>query len=179
MLVTICGTNREGANSRIVHKTLIEYLNSKHSEKQVQHLDLMDIEFTLGPEQYEEENQSPALSKIQDEYLVDAEKFVFVVPEYNGGFAGIFKLFIDAVSIRKYKPTFKGKKVLLIGVAEGRAGNLRGLDQLTGILMHIGVIVYPKKLPISRVHHLIENGKLNDKGTVQVIHELIDDFLLF
>jgi NAD(P)H-dependent FMN reductase len=47
---------------------------------------------------------------------------------------GSLKLFIDACSVREYKQNFKGKKAALVGIASGRAGNLRGMDHLTGVM---------------------------------------------
>jgi NAD(P)H-dependent FMN reductase len=112
--------------------------------------------------------------------MVPANKFIFVIPEYNGGFPGIVKLFIDACSIRAYKPTFKNKKAALVGVATGRAGNLRGLDHMTGVLNHVGTIVMPKQLPISSIENLVNgNGEITDPNTIKVIEEYVDNFLAF
>ncbi|MEQ9230778.1 MAG: NAD(P)H-dependent oxidoreductase, partial [Cyclobacteriaceae bacterium] len=48
--------------------------------------------------------------------MLDAEKYVFFVPEYNGSFPGILKTFIDGL---KYPQTFKGKKCALVGISSG------------------------------------------------------------
>ncbi|MDX1685252.1 MAG: NAD(P)H-dependent oxidoreductase [Saprospiraceae bacterium] len=179
MTSLICATNRRNARSRVVFEKVKELFRKNTSDEAHHLIDLIEIDFTLGPDQYKASGQSPALSTIQDEALIPSDRFIFVIPEYNGGFAGMAKVFIDAVSIRKYKETFKGKKALLIGVAEGRAGNLRGLDHISQILMHIGVHVYPKKLPISRAHKLMENRELTDESTIKALDQLISDFLLF
>lgn len=178
MTTIICATNRKNARSRIVHARVVELFKKAHPEEELHTVDLMDVDFTLKSDQYKSSGQSEALSKIQDNMLIPSDRFIFVIPEYNGGFAGISKYFIDAVSIRKYKETFKGKRALLIGCAEGRAGNLRGLDHFSQILMHIGVFVYPKKLPISKVDTLIENGELTDEKTIEALDQLTRDFLL-
>lgn len=178
MTTIICATNRDDARSRVVYEKVIE-LFSGLTESVFHQVDLRLVDFTLNSDQYESENQSETLSKIQDDYLIPSEKFIFIIPEYNGSFAGIVKYFIDALSIRKYKPTFKGKKALLIGVADGRAGNLRGLDQFSQILMHIGTVVYPNKLPLSRINTLIEEDQLTDEGTLKVLESIMKDFIVF
>ena len=179
MTTIICATNRKKARSRIVHKKLVELYQSAQPGEEVHTLDLLDVNFTLHSEQYKSSRQSEELGELQDQVLIPSDRLIFVIPEYNGSFAGIAKYFLDAISIRKYKETFKGKKALLVGCAEGRAGNLRGLDQFSQILMHMGVYVYPKKLPISKVDKLIEGGELTDEKTIQALDDRVRDFLLF
>jgi chromate reductase, NAD(P)H dehydrogenase (quinone) len=105
---------------------------------------------------------------------------VYIVPEYNGGFPGVLKLFLDACSVREYKKTFKGKKAALVGIATGRAGNLRGLEHLTGILNHVGTVVLPNRLPISSIEKLMDDdGIIRDPATLKVIEKQMDEFLLF
>ncbi len=112
--------------------------------------------------------RSSAFQQILDEYIAPAQKFVMVVPEYNGSFPGIYKLFIDAI-----KPElFRGKKVAMVGVSSGRAGNLRGMDHLTGVFHYLGMFIWPNKLPVSRVLTLFDNnGNLNDEYTIKVLEK--------
>lgn len=105
-------------------------------------------------------------------YIEVADKFIFVIPEYNGGFPGILKVFIDGIEPK----FFRGKKAALIGVAAGHAGNLRGLDHFTGILNYLGVSVMPKKLTIPRINALVEDGSVVDSRTIESIEKLVNDF---
>ena len=71
----------------------------------------------------------------------------------------------------------RGKKVALAGVASGRAGNLRGMDHLTGILNYLGMHVHPNKLPISSVLTLMNSeGELVEENTLKVIEKQLVDF---
>lgn len=110
---------------------------------------------------------SPA-EEIAREFLLPAEKWVFVVPEYNGSFPGVLKAFIDGM-----KPEwFSGKKAALVGIATGRAGNLRGMDHLTDVLMHLGVNVMHNRLPVSTFNALLdENRKIKDANTWKAIEK--------
>lgn len=75
---------------------------------------------------------------------------------------------------------FYGKKALLTGVADGRAGNLRGMEHFTGILNHMKVIVHPDKLPISVLKKLVnKDGDLIDEETKKVIKKQLEEFLQF
>src|SRR5215203_3917284 len=75
--------------------------------------------------------RSSDLEEMEDQFFIPSEKFAFIIPEYNGSVPGILKLMIDNSDIKK---CWWYKKAMLVGVADGRAGNLRGLDHMTNIL---------------------------------------------
>ena len=78
------------------------------------------------------------------------------------------------------KNCFHNKKASLTGVAEGRAGNLRGIEHLTNIFNHMKMNVLHFKIPISQVHLMLdENGKLSNPEIVRLIDMQIDLLLDF
>jgi len=178
MITVISGTNREDSKTSIVSNALLDLL--KDLEQEAHFVDLAQVSIDIKQEHlYDEEKLSEALIKIQDNSIIPAEKVIYVAPEYNGSYAGFLKYFIDVISVRKYKETFNNKKCLLIGVSSGRAGNLRGLDHLTGSLNHVGSIVMPGCLPISQIgSHLTDAGALNDE-TINLLKEKLDQFIIF
>jgi chromate reductase len=180
MITVISGTNRRNSECSQFACTYADIL-SRLSESPVKVLALEKIDYDwIHPEMYEGVGQAPSLARIQDEYILPARKLVFVTPEYNGSFPGVVKLFIDACSVRHYSRNFKGKKVALLGVASGRAGNLRGMDHLTGILNYLGAIVMPDKLPISRIGELLDaEGQLNDELTLATMRLHAEEFVHF
>lgn len=181
MYLVINGTNRHSSLSKPVSAFVFEYLKSKFSD-QVKFLDLCEIRMNAfeSESMYNKEKVSEVILDIRNSLLVPASKMIFVSPEYNGSFPGILKLFLDAASIKDAKEAFFHKKACLIGIASGRAGNLRGMDHLTGVLMYMNMIVYPNRLPISRIETLIDNDrKLNDENTVTIISNLLDEFIQF
>ena len=126
------------------------------------------------------DNQDPRLAAIQDRYVLQADAFFVVAPEYNGSFPGILKTFIDACSIREGKRSFSGKKVALLGVASGRAGNLRGMDHLTGVFHHMDSHVMPKAQPVGEADKVLDaNGTVVDPMTLQMLDEYVEKFLEF
>ena len=179
MITVINGTNRKGNITQVFAKAVVEILKSK-SDETVNYLNLEDLPTeTLNVSMYDEAIQSPQIVKIQDEIFVPSNKIIFVMPEYNGSFPGILKLFIDTLSVRNYVDTFKDKKVGFIGTAAGRAGNLRGIDHLIGVCQHVGMTAYPKNLPISSINGVLnENSEINE-GTLGVMGRFVDGFLAF
>ncbi|MCX8113349.1 MAG: NAD(P)H-dependent oxidoreductase [Bacteroidia bacterium] len=81
------------------------------------------------------------------ETLNACSTWVWVVPEYNGSFPGIVKVFIDALP----RETLQGRLAGLVGVSDGRFGNLRGLEHLTGILNYCGMTVVPFKAHLMHI----------------------------
>jgi len=122
--------------------------------------------------------KNPDFSKVENELLMPADKFIFVVPEYNGSFPGVLKAMFDISDVKK---TWNGKKALLTGVSTGRAGNLRGMEHLTGILHFMRVVVHPNKLPISVIDKLFDESstKIFDKATLTAIKIQLEEFLIF
>ena len=113
-------------------------------------LDLLKVDASWIQESHFGDNV-PEFEQVVKRFIHSVQKLVFIVPEYNGGFPGYLKYFIDACN----HGDWKDKKVALIGLATGRGGNLRGVDHLTGILHYLGSEVYSKKVYLSQVNQLM------------------------
>ncbi len=180
MITIISGTDR---------KDNLTYFLSKHYQKRIQEktdqfvslFSLEDLPNDLyGSTMYKKDTISTEFQKIEDELLIPTEKFLFVIPEYNGSYPGILKLFIDAASIRSKMSIFKGKKAALVGVATGRAGNIRGLEHFTSVMMFMGVSVLPNLLPISAFNKILDTDKnISDEAALKAIDAQIDEFMKF
>jgi NAD(P)H-dependent FMN reductase len=180
MITVISATNRKDSEAHDFAKFYAQTLR-KRTDEEVKVLALEEIPHDwFHPGMYAENGQSPSLARLQDEFMLPAGKFVFVIPEYNGSFPGVLKLFLDGCSVRKYHETFKGKKAALLGVASGRAGNLRGMDHLTGILHFLGRVVLPNKLPVSLIRKLTDaDGNITDSYTREVIEKQAEELIQF
>ncbi len=180
MITIIQGTNRPDSNTEYISRHIQDLLGVLYHGKvgYVSMRDVPDEILTCDP--YDELTVPIQLKLIQDQFLVPAQKFIWISPEYNGSFPGILKLFIDALSVRQYEGTFPGKKSALIGVTTGRSGNIRGLDHLAGVLMHMRSIVYPWLLPISRVGELVDtDGRIIHDPTMKSLDQHVRGFLDF
>jgi NAD(P)H-dependent FMN reductase len=121
--------------------------------------------------------RNPVYEEIERELLIPTQRFIFISPEYNGSIPGVLKAMFDISDIDR---AWRGKKALLTGVSSGRAGNLRGMEHLTGILNYMKVTVHHNKLPISVVHTLLNaNGVIEDLKTLDSINIQLDEFLEF
>lgn len=179
MITIISGTNRKDSKTAIVAKHYADSIDPKTT--QTVHLILLDeIQGELlHADMYNPEAMTDKLKELQDNTILPADKFIFILPEYNGSYPGIVKLFLDAISVRNYKGNFVGKKALLVGVASGRAGCLRGMDHLNGTLNHVGVTVHPNKLPLSSIESLLDENQQFKEDAATVINKQIEAFLEF
>jgi len=175
--IIISSTNRKNAQTYRVASEVANLLASMGIAHRIYSLEEIDPKW-LTQSMYDKDFRLEAVDEIQSQLFIPAQKWIFVVPEYNGSFPGMLKVFLDILSVKWQKETFFMKKALLIGVASGRAGNLRGLDQLTGILHYLKMIVFPIKQPISRVNTLTSevNVQQLDDETRQVLSQLLINF---
>ena len=110
------------------------------------------------------------------DYISPNRKFIFVVPEYNGSFPGILKTFLDSMHPREWE----NKYACLVGVSDGRAGNLRGLEHLTGIFHYLKMHVYHNKLPISLVNKIVDaEGNFTSEEQLRVCKAQVEGFLKY
>ena len=166
MYTIISGTNRP--NSKTLHIAKLYQLLLTQRGLDARLLSLEGLNVLV---------RNPVFEEIERELLIPTLRFIFVSPEYNGSIPGVLKCMFDISDIER---AWQGKKALLTGVSSGRAGNLRGMEHLTGILNYMKVTVHHNKLPISSVHTLLNaDGEVEDLRTVDVINLQLDEFLEF
>ena len=168
MWTIISGTNRKGSNTLKVAQTYHQLAVELNVDTRLISLEDLPNDF-INVEMYKK--RSPHLEQFAEENLYPASKFTFITPEYNGTFPGIFKLMMDAVDVDR---AFKHKHVCLVGTSTGRAGNLRGMDDLTNACMYLKMHVFHQRIPISSVRELIdEHGQIKDPYTRKIMQEQI------
>lgn len=166
MYTIISGTNRLNSHSEKVAFAYQKILKGKNIEAVIFSLKNTDVL-----------RKSAAFLEIENKYLIPAEKFIFIIPEYNGSYPGVLKAMIDITDVRK---AWWWKKALLTGVSTGRAGNLRGMDHLTASLQHMNMYVHPNKLPISSIDKVMdEDGVIHNENTLSAINKQLDEFISF
>lgn len=173
MITVICTTNRSDSNSR----KAAELYTNKLAEmgENVQLLDMKDVNADWVVKSNYGDNY-PEFESVVSTYIRSAEKIILIVPEYNGGFPGYFKFFLDACDQHE----FKDKKIAMMGLAAGRSGNIRGLDHLTGIFHYLGSEVYSKKVYLSMVNHsLSASGDLKNEVLENEIAAQLKGFVSF
>jgi chromate reductase, NAD(P)H dehydrogenase (quinone) len=166
MITIISGTNRPNANTLALsyyYKTLLESLNQ---QAQVIDLALLPSDFLVSG-LYANRGKNEIFNNMVS-LMKPSEKMVFVVPEYNGSFPGVLKLFIDGLDFRN---EFKNKKAALLGISQGNMGGALALSHLTDILNYMGMYVIPLKLRIPVINSVFSAGAIQNEATAKLISE--------
>lgn len=174
MITIVSGTNRPHAKTRQVADYYYTLLTNLQAECQI--LDLADLPtdfvFSALYANAGKNAQFNALRSLMD----NSEKFVFIIPEYNNSFPGVFKAFIDGLS---YPNSFIHKKCALVGISDGVQGNALGLSHLTDVLNYLGVHVLAQKVRIPFMHRNFSKGKITDPLISQLMEEQVQLLLKF
>jgi NAD(P)H-dependent FMN reductase len=165
MYTVVSGTNRPGSHTLKVASYYYQWLEDHKIPASLLSLEGLNVLV-----------RNSDFIEIEKKQLIPAEKFIFVCPEYNGSIPGVLKAMFDISDIKKDWP---GKKALLTGVSTGRAGNLRGMDDLTGVLHYLRVVVHPNKLPISQIDKLLNGSNSLDATTLSLIDQQLQEFVAF
>lgn len=173
MITIIAGTNRPGSNTLKVAQYLLEQYTQ--SDIQARILDLGKLPADcFAPAAYAEkpEGFQPFASAV-----LESSGLHIVTPEYNGGFPGVLKYFIDLLP---FPESFEGRPVAFTGVAAGQFGALRPVEQLQQIFAYRNAYLYPNRVFLMGVFNLIDDaGKLSDEKTLERLNSQVSGFATF
>jgi chromate reductase, NAD(P)H dehydrogenase (quinone) len=166
MITIIAGTNRADSMTLKVANIYNRILLTLTDEVQL-----------LSLENREVWQRAEDMRSLESQFLIPAQKFLFIMPEYNASFPGILKVMMDNSDVKK---CWWYKKAALVGLSDGRAGNVRGTEHMTAILNYMKVNVLHHKLLISRVNEEIDsNSNVIKPETALLINKQIEEFLSF
>ena len=167
MLTIISGTHRPNSYSLKTAEAYSHLLDSRGIDNQI--LDLQELPREFIWEMFSE--RSIEWKELIEKYIVSADKIILISPEYNGSYPGIVKVFFDAMD----PSLMKGKWLALTGIASGRFGNQRGLDDLTMVLHHVKAHVIAQKVLIPAVYeHFDKDGSFVDAKLIERVEDQLD-----
>jgi chromate reductase len=150
VITIVISTNREDSATAKVAHYIYEMLIEQKMNAQVLDLGQLPIDF-FQPTMYAK--RSEQFLQIFNEFIVNAQHLLFVIPEYNGSYPGVLKLFLDASPVRE----FKDKSASIVGLSDGQAGNMRGQDHLTGVLHYLKMHVHYHKPKLSGISKALDS----------------------
>ena len=93
MITIISATNRPNSSTLKVAKNYAQLMEKQGVESKILSLESLPVDF-IFTDMYGKRSEN--FQQLLDKYIIPAQKFVIIVPEYNGSYAGILKTFIDA-----------------------------------------------------------------------------------
>jgi NAD(P)H-dependent FMN reductase len=173
MILLIAGTFRPDSQTLRVTRILEKLYRAQGADAQV--LDLQD----LPPEIFRPDAYAtkPASFQPFSDAVLKADGLVIVTPEYNGGFPGVLKHFIDML---KFPESFDKKPVAFVGVAAGMWGALRPVEQLEAVFKYRNALTYGERIFLPRVETQINaDGTFTQPLTTQLVDSQVKGFIRF
>ena len=174
MITIIAGTNRKRSVSSQVAKLYRSLLIEKKVEAQIIDLAELPADFTATA-LYENSGKNNDFNPFREQ-VKKSDKFVFIIPEYNGSFPGVLKAFIDGL---EYPGSFKNKKCALVGISSGVQGGGLALSHMTDIFNYLGMNVLALKPKLARIEANFDGEEITDKLYNDLLNEQIELLLKF
>lgn len=166
MITIVVGTNRKNSKTTQVAGYYQRLLAQLGAESQLLDLAALPADFTASA-LYENAGKNQVFNDLRLR-LERSDKYVFVVPEYNGSFPGVLKAFIDGLS---YPSKLANKQAALVGLSDGVQGGALALSHLNDIFSYLGLNVLAQRVKIPLMKKNFQEGQVTDAFIVQLLHE--------
>jgi NAD(P)H-dependent FMN reductase len=171
-IVIVPGTNRAGSNSRYLARQVQSDYDALGCSTDLLELDL-EADFLIANAY---QHHTPAIQARVERFL-KADGVVFVIPEYNGSYPGVLKLFVDMLPD---KISFNQRPCAFIGVASGQFQALRAVEHFQGVAGYRNAHMFPNRVFIGGVHKVIgPDQRLNDLALVERLQVQAKGFIAF
>ncbi len=174
MITIVVGTNRKDSVSEKVAIQYSEILKEHGQDSSILNLSELPLDYIYSA-LYENVGKNEQFNQIRD-LMNRSEKFVFIIPEYNGSFPGVLKAFIDGLDRSK---SLTGKKSALVGISAGDQGAGIALSHFTDILHYCGTHVLALRLRIPTIGNLMTDNRISDEKYLSKIHKQSSQLIAF
>lgn len=172
-LKIISGTDRPNSNSlRIAH-----YLQKEYRSHGID-ADIVNLqEFPTSSVEGGPYGDKPREVEDFIRPVVVSDALVIVCPEYNGGYPGILKLFIDYLP---FPESLNKKPISFVGHANGAFGGLRAVEQLQQVVGYRNAHVFPERVFIPRIGKNFDDEEgISDPFQQDLLQAQIKNFIEF
>lgn len=171
MFVVIAGTNRPDSNSLKVARLVEACVQSAGAQAQL--MSLVDLPPELfRPEAYA---AKPAAFAPFQAAIDGCSGVLVVVPEYNGGFPGALKYFIDML---RFPGSLQGVPSGFVGISAGMWGGLRAVEQLQMVFQYRFAHLYPRRVFLPTIHEKLDDaGQLRDADLATRLQTMVSGFV--
>src|SRR5262252_9986827 len=168
-IVCISGTNRPDNYTARALNIVVDALRESHIEPLVFDARALSLAFPGQPDPGDGERLRTAIAA--------APGVILATPEYHGSFCAMTKLIIENLG---FPSVLAGKPIGLVGVAAGRIGAIKALEQLKSVCAHIGALVVPGAVSVAGVPSLFdEQGRCTDADVETLLRSVGPALLTF
>ena len=174
MILIISTTNRKNAKSYQVALHYQGLIKNNGMDAQILTLEHLPQDFAFSA-LYENNGKHPEFNVLK-QLVADAQKILFIVPEYNGSFPGVLKTFIDGLG---WPNELCNKKAALTGISDGALGGAFALSHLTDILNYLGCNVFNMLVRIPFMKKNFIDDQVQDTLVASLIDKQVKTFIQF
>lgn len=174
MIKIIVGTNRKNSISTRIAELYQENLNQLGEASEILKLEELPHDFLFSA-LYENNGKNPSYNEFHQK-VKEGDKFIFIVPEYNGSFPGALKAFIDGMT---YPNTFRNKKCALVGISSGIGGGGIALSHLTDIFHYLGMHVLALKPKLAKIEENMSDNLLTNRLYMELLQSQAEMLINF
>lgn len=157
MILIVATTNRRNSKTYKIAEYYEKLLAHEVAVTEILSLENLPPDFIFSA-LYENAGKNEEFNRLQEQMAL-AEKYVFIVPEYNGSFPGVLKTFIDGLGW----PNPMAKKVAaLVGISDGVLGGAYALSHLTDVFHFLGCHVLPTMVRIPTMKKNFTESEIQD-----------------
>lgn len=168
----VSGTNRPGSRSVQVAKILQQIYGDQGESYEILDLNKLDLSRLTGAEYGQ--NQ-PQQLKEWVEKISSSKSLVMIVPEYNGSYPGVLKVFIDHW---KFPESFEYRPVSFVGLG-GRFGGLRAVEHLQQVFAYRNAYLFPERVFLMNCANTVRDGALHDPVALDLLKQQAKNFSRF
>ena len=173
-ILIVVGTNRNDSVSGKIAKYYKRLIENEGAQARI--IDLKDLPHDfINSALYDNAGKNEAFNPFR-EAMLNAKKFVLIVPEYNGSFPGVLKAFIDGL---QYPDTFSNKKCALVGLSSGIQGAGLALSHLTDILNYCGTHVLALKVKMAFIEKHFSEETLHNAMYKELLESQVRGLISF
>ncbi len=168
-IIILLGTAREGRKSEKVAAFVLS-IAKKRSDVEPELVDVRDYP------QFTTEGLSKELKEKCDNMVKGAHGMVIISPEYNHGYPGELKMFLD----NSYK-AYEGKPVAICGVSSGPIGGARMAEQLKLVLSAFQINIINAAVYFANVNDLFDKsgGIVNGEYWEKLVDGMLDELIKY
>lgn len=158
----LLGTARKGRRSEFVAEKLRQIVQKKGYQTQI--VDVANAKLHAT-----DNTKTSAQAKEWAEIVNRANAIIIVTPEYNHGYPGELKIFLDQL----YQE-YENKIVGIVSVANGLWGGTRVTEQLRPVLNAYNMIVLGMAIHLRNVGQMIVNDEYQNPEFEQFVQIMLD-----
>ena len=166
MILIVATTNRKNSKTYKVAEYYQQLLHELNAENEILSLENLPEDFAFSA-LYENSGKNPEFN-LHKERMDSADKFIFIVPEYNGSFPGVLKTFIDGLG---WPNSLTKKKAAIVSISDGSLGGAHAASHLIDIFHYLNCYVLPVLVRIPFMKKNFAEGEIQDPFIKNLLSE--------